>query len=159
ASGHSGIWGYSTNPNGYGAAFNNFGGGVALLVTGLAQVSTLQILGSDLAESFPSGGDELEPGTVLEIVGDEKGTLRESHSAYNPRVAGVVSGANGLPAGVILEGHGYDKKDKVPVAMSGRVWVKCDASQGPIHVGDLLTSSATPGHAMRAADPTRATGA
>jgi hypothetical protein len=96
---------------------------------------------------------------VLEIVGDADGTLRESHDAYNTRVAGVVSGANGLPAGVILEGHSYDKKDKAPVAMSGRVWVKCDASREPIHVGDLLTTAPTPGHAMKASDPSRATGA
>lgn len=159
AAGHSGIWAYSTNASGYGAAITNTGGGVALWVSGLAQVNTLQILGSDLAESFPAGGDALEPGTVLEIVGDAAGTLRESHSEYNTRVAGVVSGANGLPAGVILEGHSYDKQGKVPVGMSGRVWVKCDATQGPIHVGDLLTTSATPGHAMRASDASRATGA
>jgi hypothetical protein len=28
-----------------------------------------------------------------------------------------------------------------------------DASEGPIRVGDLLTSSANPGHAKKAADP------
>jgi hypothetical protein len=159
AAGHSGIWGYSTNAGGFGGYFVNFGGGVALVANGLAQITTLQILGSDLAESFPTGGNKLEPGTVLEIVGDAKGTLRESRSAYDTRVAGVVSGANGLPAGVILEGHSYDKQDKVPVAMSGRVWVKCDATHEPIHVGDLLTTSTTPGHAMRVSDPTLATGA
>ncbi len=159
AAGKSGVWGNSTSPTGYGGAFSNSAGGVALLVSGLAQVRTLQILGSDLAESFPAGGDELEPGTVLEIVGDAAGTLRESRGAYNPRVAGVVSGANGLPAGVILEGHSYDKQGKVPVAMSGRVWVRCDATREPIRVGDLLTTSSRPGHAMRASDAGRATGA
>ena len=159
AAGHSGIWGYSTNAAGWGGYFVNFGGGVALVASGVAQVNTLQILGSDLAESFPAGGRELEPGTVLEIVGDAEGTLRESQSAYDTRVAGVVSGANGLPAGVILEGHHFGKEGKVPVAMSGRVWVKCDATREPIHVGDLLTTSDNPGHAMKAADPSRATGA
>ena len=159
AAGHSGIWGYSTSAGGWGGYFVNLGGGVALVANGLAQVNTLQILGSDLAESFPAGGRELEPGTVLEIVGDAEGTLRESQTAYDTRVAGVVSGANGLPAGVILEGRHFGKEGKVPVAMSGRVWVKCDATRDAIHVGDLLTTASRPGHAMRASDPARATGA
>ena len=39
-----------------------------------------------------------------------------------------------------------------PVALAGRVWCWCDASFGAIHPGDLLTTSATAGHAMRAAN-------
>ncbi|MEZ6242944.1 MAG: hypothetical protein R3B57_07870 [Phycisphaerales bacterium] len=35
-----------------------------------------------------------------------------------------------------------------PIALAGRVPVKVDASYGPIHAGDRLTSSPTPGHAM-----------
>jgi hypothetical protein len=37
-----------------------------------------------------------------------------------------------------------------PVALSGTVECKVDASFGPIQVGDILTTSPTPGHAMRA---------
>ena len=37
-----------------------------------------------------------------------------------------------------------------PVALSGTVECKVDASFGPIRVGDILTTSPTPGHAMRA---------
>jgi hypothetical protein len=159
AAGKSGIWGYSTSPTGYGGAFSNSAGGTALLVSGLAQVGTLQITGADLAESFPVGNEALEPGTVLEIVGDDQGSLRESRSAYDTRVAGVVSGANGMPAGVVLEGHDFESHGKAQVAMSGRVWVKCDATRGAIHVGDLLTTSDEPGQAMRATDSSRSTGA
>jgi hypothetical protein len=39
------------------------------------------------------------------------------------------------------------------------VYCKVDASQGRVEVGDLLTSSDLPGHAMRASDPARALGA
>jgi len=46
-----------------------------------------------------------------------------------------------------------------PIAMSGRVWVRCDTSAGAIHAGDLLTTAARAGYAMRAADPARAGGA
>ena len=37
--------------------------------------------------------------------------------------------------------------------MTGTVPCKVDAGYGPIRVGDLLTTSPTPGHAMRSSDP------
>jgi hypothetical protein len=45
-----------------------------------------------------------------------------------------------------------------PVALTGRVYVKVDATHGAIEPGDLLTTSPTPGHAMKADDPGRAHG-
>ena len=42
---------------------------------------------------------------------------------------------------------------QVPVLGSSFARLKADATYGPIHPGDLLTSSATPGHAMKAYDP------
>ena len=45
------------------------------------------------------------------------------------------------------------------VALSGRVYVRADASQGAIKPGDLLTTSAIPGHAMKVTDHLRAQGA
>jgi hypothetical protein len=48
---------------------------------------------------------------------------------------------------------------KYPVALSGRVYVWVDATHGAIHPGDLLTTSMTPGHAMKAGDRARAQGA
>ena len=41
----------------------------------------------------------------------------------------------------------------------GKVFCKVDASYGPIEAGDLLTTSDTPGHAMKAGDPARTSGA
>jgi len=46
-----------------------------------------------------------------------------------------------------------------PVALSGRVYCWVDATQGAIEVGDLLTTSNTPGHAMKAIDTAKAHGA
>jgi len=43
--------------------------------------------------------------------------------------------------------------DEVPLAVVGIVPCKVSAENGPIAVGDLLVTSNTPGHAMRAADP------
>jgi hypothetical protein len=47
----------------------------------------------------------------------------------------------------------------MPIALMGKVYCKVDAQYGAIEIGDLLTTSATPGHAMKAADPTKAFGA
>ena len=47
----------------------------------------------------------------------------------------------------------------VPLALSGRVYCRVDASIESIHPGDLLTSSDTPGHAMKVTDYVRAQGA
>lgn len=47
----------------------------------------------------------------------------------------------------------------MPLALIGRVMCKADAGFGSIQVGDLLTTSATPGYAMKASVPSRAFGA
>jgi hypothetical protein len=47
----------------------------------------------------------------------------------------------------------------LPVALVGRVYVWADASYGSIEPGDLLTTSDTPGHAMKVTDYERAKGA
>jgi hypothetical protein len=44
------------------------------------------------------------------------------------------------------------------VALAGKVYCKVDASETPVAVGDLLTTSAKPGHAMKAEDPHKAFG-
>lgn len=130
-----------------------------LHVNGTARVNILEIVGADLAEKFPtSEGGPIEPGTVLEIDPDHAGHLRIASTARSTLVAGVVSGAGGLSAGTIM-GNLPGSEDHTPVALSGRVWVKCDASDAPIRPGDMLTTSSTPGHAMRTPDPSDAQGA
>jgi hypothetical protein len=45
------------------------------------------------------------------------------------------------------------------VASIGRVWCYCDAdANGSIEAGDMLTTSDTPGHAMKVGDFDRANG-
>jgi hypothetical protein len=41
----------------------------------------------------------------------------------------------------------------------GKVFCKVDAQYGAIDIGDLLTTSPTPGHAMKTSDPLKAFGA
>ncbi|MEE9293657.1 MAG: hypothetical protein V3W34_01660 [Phycisphaerae bacterium] len=124
---------------------------------GRISAKVLQITGADLAEKFPTS-EPAQPGTVMEIDPANPGKLRVARGAYNRRVAGVVSGANGLSVGVIL-GNLPGSEDSPAIAMSGRVWAQCDTSNGPIDPGDLLTTSATPGQAMKVTDYTKAQGA
>lgn len=127
-------------------------------VVGTTRTTVLQVVGADLAEKFPCSGARAEPGTVMEIDPDHAGKLMVARGAYNQRVAGVVSGANDFPAGAIL-GHLPGNEDAPPIALSGRVWVKCDAGSSGIRPGDMLTTSATPGHAMKAVDREKSQGA
>jgi hypothetical protein len=151
------VKGTTDNAGAFGGWFENTAGGVAIYTDGEAQVGVLTILGgADLAERFETA-EHAEPGTVLAIDPGSPGRLRVADEAYSHTVAGVVSGANSLSAGVVL---GVDAVDGgQPVALSGRVWVRCDASAEPIHPGDLLTTAERAGFAMKAADPERAHGA
>ena len=92
------------------------------------------------------------------MVIDADGGLKPSGSAYDTAVAGVVSGAGAYRPGVVLDERA-DRGERVTVALVGKVHCRVDASHGAVRVGDLLTTSPTPGHAMRAADPSRAFGA
>lgn len=136
---------------------NHDAGDVIIAPNGTTIVRVLEITGADLAEKFPTTADA-EPGTVMMIDRAHPGHLTVARGAYNKTVAGVVSGANGLPAGTIL-GNLPGHEDATPIALSGRVWVRCDASHAAIDVGDLLTTSDLPGHAMKASDHDRAYGA
>jgi len=117
----------------------------------------VKLLGADCAEDFQvRDAATIEPGTVLVI--DEAGGLRRSRTAYDRRVAGVVSGAGGLRPGIVLDKQ-QEGSDRRPIALVGKVFCKVDAAGGAIAIGDLLTTSDTPGHAMRVGDPSRAFGA
>ncbi len=129
-----------------------------LEVVGTMKTSILQITGgSDLAEKFEFT-ETVKPGMVVAIDLLQPGKLSISRTAYNRRVAGVISGANNLAAGMILPNLN-DAENSMPVALSGRVWVYCDATQQPINTGDLLTTSATAGHAMKVTNFSKAQGA
>lgn len=128
-----------------------------LSVEGVIQTPELQITGgADLAERFEVRG-AVSPGMVLSMDVDRPGALRPSHEAYDRKVVGIVSGANGLRAGVVL-GDGISE-NQWPVALNGRAWVQCVAGPNGVAPGDFLTTSNRPGYAMVAADPARSPGA
>jgi hypothetical protein len=116
--------------------------------------------GSDLAEPFATSSKQpLDPGMVLSIDPDHPGALRLADSAYDRCVAGIVSGAGGVNPGVLMRQEATIADGEYPVALSGRVYCWVDAAHGAVRPGDLLTTSDTPGHAMKATDSGRAPGA
>lgn len=102
--------------------------------------------GFDYAETFSTGYEKLEPGTVMIIDPENPGGLCVSDKPYDNKVAGIVAGASGLASGVMLGQAGVDGEH--PIALAGRVYCNVDATYGEVRPGDLLTSSPTPGHAM-----------
>jgi hypothetical protein len=170
ASGKAGVLGLSPNGNAVAGISDNgtgvFGQGGqfagsfvgAVLVQGNLQVTgDIFLPGADCAEQFDiAGPEQLEPGTVVVIEGD--GSVRSGREAYDKKVVGVISGAGEYRPGIVLDKKGSGDC-RAPVALVGRVYCKVDAGYSPIGVGDLLTTSPTPGHAMRASDPFQAFGA
>ena len=114
--------------------------------------------GADVAEPFEMSGREITSGSVVIIDEEHPGRLKLSEHAYDTRVAGIVSGANGVKPGLMLNQQGVIDGGQ-SVALSGRVYVQADAANGAIKPGDLLTTSDTPGHAMKVSEYGRAQGA
>ncbi len=125
---------------------------------GTIEARDILLTRADCAEDFDlAAGDSAEPGSVMVL--DYECTLRESNSAYDRKVAGVISGAGDYKPGVILGRQSHASPGRMPLALNGRVFCKVDASYEPIDVGDLLVTSPTPAHAMKGSDPARAFGA
>lgn len=122
-----------------------------LHVNGVTSTRILEITGgADFAETFDIVESEtLLPGTVVSINPDNSGQLRVSDEAYDKTVAGIISGAGGIQPGMLMGQDGTIANGKHPVALTGRVYCLVDATHGEIKPGDLLTTSSTPGHAMK----------
>ncbi len=114
--------------------------------------------GADLAEPFPVKDEDIEPGSVMVIDDEHPGRLKLGQEPYDTRVAGIISGAGGVQPGIALHQQGVLEGGK-NVALTGRVYVRADATDGAIRPGDLLTTSSNPGHAMKVADHARSQGA
>ncbi len=153
-----GVFGMSRKATAAGVSGHNAAGGLAGFFEGDVEVTgDIRLTNADCAEDFDvSGVDKVEPGTVM-VLGNE-GALSESGQAYDKRVAGVISGAGTYKPGIVLDKR-QSLSNRQPVALMGKVFCKVDAQFGAIEAGDLLTTSATPGHAMKTTDPLKAFGA
>ncbi len=171
--GHTGVEGNSTTGSGvFGSSQSNPGveahstNGPGVFATGnpaglfegnVTVTGDVTLTGADCAEEFDvSGATDVEPGTVMVL--DQEGALQPSQQAYDKRVAGVISGAGNYKPGIVLDKQ-QSSENRMPVALVGKVYCKVDAQYASVEVGDLLTTSLTPGHAMKAGDPLSAFGA
>jgi hypothetical protein len=165
-----GVVGYSASPDGYGGYFRNTSDGVGLyaqtdsgsgnIIEAWSGFSDRKFRverggdvradgsfyggGADYAELLP-GAEDLQPGEVL-VIGPD-GQLERSTQAYQTSVVGVYSTQPGFVAGAGDESD--DQDGLLPLAVMGVVPVKVSTENGAINPGDLLTTSSTPGHAMR----------
>ncbi|RYX85689.1 PqqD family protein [bacterium] len=117
----------------------------------------IRLPNADCAEDFDiMDAENVEAGSVMVLCGES--ALQMSQTAYDKRVAGVISGAGDYKPGLILDTRPTGRARK-PVALMGKVFCKADARYGAIETGDLLTTSDTPGHVMKATDTAQTPGA
>ena len=128
----------------------------SLVVSGSARITDDLVVGgdvitnADIAENYMAVG-LLEAGDVVVLGPSTLLGVRCADRPYDTAVAGIIS----TDPAIVLPGA----VDGVPLALVGRVPVKADAGYGAINIGDLLTTSSTPGHVMRCEDRFQCVGA
>jgi hypothetical protein len=126
-----------------------------------AAIVEIRGAGNDLAESFKVNApiDQVKAGMVVSIDPKNAGEMMLATTPHDRKVAGIINGAGGLHAGIHL-GDTHDGTDGFQqVALTGRVWCLVDtAVAGAVVAGDSLTTSSTPGHAMKVVDYSMASG-
>ena len=129
-------------------------------VQSTAYTGTCVATGGDYAESVDVVGlkTSYEPGDVMVLSTDPATDVTKSLEPYSPLVAGIYSTKPGY-VGRRQQSDSKLAKSEIPMAMIGIVPTKVSTENGPIHRGDLLVSSSTPGYAMRGTDHNRMAGA
>ena len=100
----------------------------------------------------------MKPGDVMFIDRDNPGMMRKAFEAHDNGVIGVVAWDAGLVAGTqppapeVIE-EGIAPSHRAAIGVAGVVTCNVDAAYGAVWPGDLLVTSPTPGHAMRANAP------
>ncbi len=124
----------------------------------LGSSGDMQFLNADLAEEFdvaPDALSEARPGMV--VVLDGEGRLVPCARPYDSKVVGILAGAGNYRPGIVLDKQPVPSRR--PVTLVGKAFCWVDAQRDPVRAGDLLTTSANPGHAMRASSRRRSAGA
>ncbi|MFU8771885.1 MAG: hypothetical protein ACNA8H_05635 [Anaerolineales bacterium] len=124
-----------------------------VLSTGEVRAEAFNTPASDFAEMIVVEGDssEYSPGDVLVISKELDRAVALSTQPNSFAVAGVYSTQPGFVGGMSID-DSVDINSSIPVAIVGIVPVKVSAENGTIQRGDLLTTSGTPGHAMKSTD-------
>ncbi len=116
---------------------------------------------SDVAEMFGTTDAAVEAADVVTQTGEStiekindyvttKSWVMKSSKPYDSQLLGVVSTQ---PSALYGDEIFAPNENPRPIALTGRVPVKVNLENGPIHAGDYLTSSSTTGQAMKATAP------
>ena len=108
-------------------------------------VNTEKIISNEIGQRFYARSSALEIGDVVSVDAALPAGIQKSQAAYDAKLVGVVSGSPSLLFGD-TENAGYE----FVVATIGNIAVKVTDEAGAIKAGDPLTSSSTPGYAMKA---------
>jgi hypothetical protein len=100
--------------------------------------------GADLAENYYSD-EALVPGTVVATDSSFIGgaNIKKTNTPYQKNTLGIVATSPGIVLGSVQD-------NAYPVALSGRVPVLVTNENGPLYVGDRITTSSRPGYATKA---------
>jgi hypothetical protein len=153
-----GVFGVSHSPQHAGVSGHNPGGMAGFFEGDVVVTGDVKLIGgNDVAENFSViNTDSVSPGCVMTFK--EDGSIESCNKSYDKKVVGVISGAGDYKPGLVL-GKIETEEGRMPIALMGKVFCWVDADFGSVEVGDLLTTSATSGHAMKAEDPFKAFGA
>ena len=116
--------------------------------------------GADFAESVEVEGPSVSyaAGDLMTVDPARDRRFKLVSEPYSTLVAGIYA----TKPGILATPHTMDDPRiaaEIPLAMVGIVPCKVTAENGPIHRGDLLVSSSTPGYAMKGTDRNRMLGA
>jgi hypothetical protein len=116
-----------------------------------------------------SGASTVEPGDVMVIDPNNPRAILKASGPRSTLVAGIYSTKPGFLGSerdwdkpTVREDEGADtytledmasEFNEIPLAVVGITPCKVSTENGPIHPGDLLVTSSTPGHAMRDDNP------
>jgi hypothetical protein len=170
-----GIVGYSGGftppypPNShYGGLFGSAGVGARGLGVFGSAYATIDFNGGaglDIAEWIKVSDPSISAGDVVIIDKNNKKHVLKSSSSYNTLVAGIISTAPNYLAGNLVENNEILDREEIRkrgyrmLALTGQVPCNVSTENGPIEIGDLLTTSNTPGYAMKVTDKMAAMGA
>jgi hypothetical protein len=131
--------------------------GDANIHAGQGSFSVLEVRGADIVEKFKSK-ETIEAGTLVTIDDTDTNNFKTTDKAYQKGIVGIVSGANGVKHGMLLQQDDV-LAGNTKVTIAGRVYVKATAQNGAIKAGDFLTSANTAGYAMKSTNRRKAYGA
>jgi hypothetical protein len=125
--------------------------GTATVVKAGSYLTFYKVTGADLAEVYYSNDPSVGPGDVVRLDSSIKAGVKKTSQAYDSGALGIVS----TRPGNVLGDDQMAGATGTPVllALSGRIPVNVSMENGPIKAGDYLTSSSTPGYAMKATQP------